>query len=71
MINARDLDYIETRLLAPCVAASEAHERLQKNAATLELEEQTNRLLYAMQIFTDTCRDIRKQIVLIEYHRHA
>jgi len=61
-MNNRDWEYIETRLLAPCVPASDAHERLRGHTITPELAEQANRLMYAMQMFTDTCRDIRKEL---------
>jgi len=61
----RDLGYIEERLLSPCTRASDAHERLRAYTTTPELAEQANRLMYAMQMFTDTCRDIRREVVQI------
>lgn len=61
-MNSRDWEYIESRLLAPCVPASDAHERLRRHTITAELAEPANRLMYAMQEFTETCRSIRNQI---------
>lgn len=56
-MNARDFDYIETRLLAPCVSASEAYQRLQ----SCDYREQAAKLMSAMQTFTDSCREIRAE----------
>jgi len=64
-MSSRDLEYIENRLMAPCVSASEAHARLRNHTMTHDLAEQANRLMYAMQEFTNTCRDIRQEVVQI------
>lgn len=61
MIPARDLDYIETRLCAPCVGAGEAYERLVK----IGQHNQAHRLMEAMQEFVDKTRDIRHAVVII------
>lgn len=61
-MNTRDWEYIESRLLAPCVPAMDAHERLRKYFLDEKLASQADRLMYAMQMFTDVCRDIRVQI---------
>lgn len=60
-IGQRDQDFIETRLLAPCVDASDAHERMRKYTMTHETAQIADRLMYAMQEFTNTCRDIRRE----------
>jgi len=64
-MSDRDLEYIEERLLSPCVRVSDAYERLQRYTIDPELAEQANRLMYAMQMFTDTCRDVQKEVVQI------
>jgi hypothetical protein len=53
-VNARDFDYIETRLLAPCSDALDAHERLRQHEPELAAA-----LMAATQTFTDECRTIR------------
>lgn len=64
-MKERDLGYIEERLLSPCDRASDAYERLRRYAIEPELAEQANRLMYAMQEFTDVCRDIQREVVRI------
>ena len=63
MIKARDLDYIETRLLAPCADVSDAHARLRDYTQDPVLAAEADKLMYAMQTFTDICRDIRKALL--------
>jgi len=58
----RDWEYIESRLLAPCIPASEAHARLRHHTMSADLVEQANRLMYGMQQFTDLTRDVRNKV---------
>lgn len=67
MIKARDYDYTEVRLLAPCSAAYEALHRLRAiGEAELALE-----LTEAMRVFHDSCREIRRKLTdnYIESHQ--
>jgi hypothetical protein len=57
-VNSRDYDYIETRLLAPDVPASEAAARLR----AVGEEDLANDLLRARTRFYDECRDIRRRL---------
>lgn len=61
-IGDRDLEYIETRLLAPAVAATEAVERMRECG----LGNQADRLVLAIQSFTETCRVIRYTITFMD-----
>lgn len=71
-MNARDLEYIENRLLAPCVPAIEAHEKLRNHSGRFRHRyDLANRLMYAMQEFTNTCRDIRRELVEAENDRRV
>lgn len=65
-MKARDLEYIENRLGVPCLGASEAHERLRRYTTDHERAELANRLMYAMQEFTTTCRSIRTRLYELE-----
>lgn len=56
-MRARDRDYIETRLLAPCTDALDAVERL-RQAGEPDMAED---LMVAIRAFTDECRKIRRQ----------
>lgn len=55
MISNRDFDYIESRLLAPAIAAGEAHERLLQSGQ----RDLAAGLMTAMQEFQDACRVVR------------
>jgi hypothetical protein len=59
-MNGRDFDYIEARLLAPAVAASEAGERLRLVGRQREADE----LLAAHRVFMDACRAVRDKVRL-------
>jgi len=54
-MKTRDWYYIESRLLAPCGAALEAHERMTRAGES----EMAAELMKATQVFTDACRAIR------------
>jgi len=58
-MKSRDLEYVENRLIAPCMGASEAHERLVQAGYRAEADA----LMRAMQEFTDACRDVRRRVV--------
>lgn len=60
--GGRDREYIEGRLLSPCVAASEAHGRL----VQCREHELAARLMTAMQNFHDECRAIRHEVIFGE-----
>lgn len=51
-------DGIESRLASPCEGALEAYERLRDNGEA----EQAERLMAAMQTFTDEARAIRREL---------
>jgi hypothetical protein len=57
-MNNRDFDYIEARLLAPDIGASEAHSKL---IAVGEVEI-ARKLMTARQEFNDKCRAIRYSV---------
>ena len=57
--GARDLEYIENRLLAPCVPAEDAYTRISETIDGALAE----KLMKAMQDFTDKCRAIRLEVV--------
>lgn len=59
MLSARDRDYIEARLIAPCTEALDAHERLVKAGEV----EAARKLMEAIKVFTDECRSVRRVIV--------
>jgi hypothetical protein len=61
MIGARDLDYIETRLLAPATNASDAIERLRHIGQT----ELADEVMTGLQAFTDVCRKARTDLVAV------
>ena len=54
-MNARDLEYIQNRLVAPAGPASEAYDRLQEAGE----DALAGALMAAMQEFTDACRTVR------------
>lgn len=58
-MNQRDRDYIEGRLLAPAVAASEAIGRLRQ----VGLKEEADELMEAAKTFNDACRAIRRKVL--------
>lgn len=62
-MNTRDFDYIESRLLSPMDAASEAHGRLQQ----VSQGNLASRLMAAMQVFQDECREIRRELTQKQY----
>lgn len=64
-LRIRDRDYIESRLIAPCGQAMEAHERLVECGEG----ELARKLMAAMIEFTDKTRDIRVDIVYPERRR--
>jgi hypothetical protein len=57
-LNGRDWNYIEARLLAPAVEASDAYGRLQEAGCKVEADE----LMEAMKVFLDACRTIRNKV---------
>lgn len=59
MIGARDREYIESRLLAPSVDASEAAARL-RQIGRVDL---ADRLIEAQKRFIDECRTIRHEFM--------
>ena len=59
MIGTRDIEYVEARLLAPSVPASEATERL----TALGCAELAERVLQAQADLQDVCREVRREFV--------
>lgn len=58
-MGLRDRDYVENRLVAPCIKALEAHGRLTQAGE----HEAARELMEAMQAFTDRCREIRHELL--------
>jgi len=63
-MNGRDLDYIETRLLAPATELSDGIERLRKIGES----EVADRLIEALKALTDVCRTERRLLVEREWY---
>jgi hypothetical protein len=58
VISARDFEYIEGRLLAPCWPLSEAIERLEQ----LGFAEQVEHLLASQRGLNEACRVVRAEL---------
>lgn len=60
-MNLRDLEYIENRLMTPVITVGEAYARLRDTGGP-DVRPLTDKLMKAMQDFTDVCREVRQEV---------